>query len=1181
MKVAKRNFLITVIVVLALLLNVVSPSMTVDAANVEFKDVSNSYAKQEIYDLVKEGIVSGYEDGTFQPEKAMSRAELAKIIVLSMGLEENPAKAAAFSDVSPSSWYRGYVGALVESGITQGTSGSTFAPDAKVTREELVVFFIRALGLEALAGRLEVDSKLADIHTVADWARQQVSLAFQIGFVNGIEDKDGTLKFSPKENAQRQALARLAYEFKKNQSSYVAKAEEISADPAGPASTNDEIVSLSAVDNSTFEVVFAKDIAEVNKEDFKFDNGLIVKAAALKSGSKTIVVLQTSAQTSGAKYSLTYKGKSSGKTVNGAAAMFGGGGGGGGWGGTAPVNTVQQQLASGNPQTSVTITAAGTYGPANGKITAVEKLIVDLGKSGEVTLQNINADYLEVRSDEGIVIKLLKTFITELKVDASNKAPNVRINADGASWTEMLHISRPNTILHITGSGRINLIKVEEVAGNANVTVDNSGNVGFLETDAHVNLYGDASSLAGILIVGNGTFQMDEGLQQIVKAKAIEKANQAVQTAFASGNGGPGGGPIITGEPGIVMSVEGNVYSGKVMEGPGEAPKDVGKGSSTSIPLVPDEVNSAVIPSVMFEEIGIPVKAAAILEAAGDVKKESSSEQLIGSNWVEGVVNDAFADIYFKFVNADIAMHIAFQYGAAESDFNFLYSFELSKAYVYELAEDLDNVGLELQEGDSAASVTKPVRVWSGNLGIGWYSTQPRFLSQFTPFDRPALGEGDVEAEVIVTLFKHSYQAIKKMAITLKEWDSKVAYVDSLRSDLVLVEFDHPVAARTLSEFGFDHGLEVKKITQYPQFPKLVLLTVEGQEPGVEYRAAFKNMPTDITFIGREANASACDESTCSIPRWGKIPIPGVPVPGSVSGRVVDSFYKPLAGATVTLTGTNIQKTVVTDYKGDFEIADVLPEISYTITATSQGYSTHAIQDIKIAPGQPFGFMMLTIYTTPNPVKNLHAFHNNEFTLNLIWNYEWNGVPNKYSVTMNGEKINEVEASAINIDSLQPGKTYTFSVAACNDLGCSEPVELTYTMPLVLQIHSITPFNSATEQTYEELKQIEKGTYVWPASLEAADALLIKFKDNDYVSGSVSPLLAGILDYSQKNILLLIQGVPTDPIIMQDKENNLIIKLDKKTNEASVYYYIIGGLKYQIDSKQFDILTTSFQISKE
>ncbi|WP_248930334.1 S-layer homology domain-containing protein [Paenibacillus hamazuiensis] len=226
-----RRRMISQLLVLALLLSALMPSMAF-GATVQLKDLADSYAKTEIQSLVEAGIISGYEDNTFQPRKAMTRAELAKIIVLSMGLKESADKAAAFKDVDAKSWYRGYVGALVDSGITEGTSNTTFSPDAKVTREELVVFFIRAFGLEETAKKLKADAKLTDLDEVSDWARAHVSLAFKIGFVNGIDNADGTLKFSPKDSAERQALARLAYEFKTNKAKYVDKAKEIEKEEA-------------------------------------------------------------------------------------------------------------------------------------------------------------------------------------------------------------------------------------------------------------------------------------------------------------------------------------------------------------------------------------------------------------------------------------------------------------------------------------------------------------------------------------------------------------------------------------------------------------------------------------------------------------------------------------------------------------------------------------------------------------------------------------------------------------------------------------------------------------------------------------------------------------------------------------------------------------------------------------
>lgn len=227
---------LSLVIVLALLISSLTPHL-VFGESAQLKDIAGSYAQKEIQSLIEAGIISGYEDNTFKPNKAMSRAELAKIIVLSLGLEVSGDETAPFKDVAATSWYRGYVGALVKAGITEGTSASTFSPNSSVTREELVVFFIRAFELDETAKKLPLGSKLSDMSEVSEWAKAQVSLAFNNGFINGVQGIDGTLKFKPKERAERQALARLAYEFKTNKAVYVEKSKQLLAEETDKGKT--------------------------------------------------------------------------------------------------------------------------------------------------------------------------------------------------------------------------------------------------------------------------------------------------------------------------------------------------------------------------------------------------------------------------------------------------------------------------------------------------------------------------------------------------------------------------------------------------------------------------------------------------------------------------------------------------------------------------------------------------------------------------------------------------------------------------------------------------------------------------------------------------------------------------------------------------------------------------------
>lgn len=294
-----------------------------EGAQSPFTDISGSYAGKEIEALAQAGIISGYEEGRFFPGQPITRAELAKILVLATGRTESANPPAAFGDVAPDSWYRGYVAALVEANITEGTSAATFSPDALVTREELAVLFIRAMGLSEQADRLAADAPFTDLQQVADWAKPSVALAHKLGFISGIENGDGSIRFAPKEYAQRQALALLAYSCWTRQAEFAAKAEELLNPALAPSPSPDSasggkqtdnnplaqafrVIKAEAFDRNTVVVTLDKNIADpAYVKSFSFADGLEVTGTAVKTGTPT-VVLTTGQQTPEALYRLYY-----------------------------------------------------------------------------------------------------------------------------------------------------------------------------------------------------------------------------------------------------------------------------------------------------------------------------------------------------------------------------------------------------------------------------------------------------------------------------------------------------------------------------------------------------------------------------------------------------------------------------------------------------------------------------------------------------------------------------------------------------------------------------------------------------------------------------------------------------------------------------------------------------------
>lgn len=195
-----------------------------------FKDIAGTGAEKQIEALAAEGILRGYPDGTFRPNQPMTRAQLAKVLVLSAGWPENPQASAKFVDVKDAEQQR-YVGALVAQGITTGRTPDRFDPNGPLTREQVATFFIRALGLEPLAKemaeRLVPHMPFTDVHRISDAHKANVALAAEIGFLSGVPKGDGTYSFDPKGTAKRQQVARLAYNFKFAAETYQAKAKAL------------------------------------------------------------------------------------------------------------------------------------------------------------------------------------------------------------------------------------------------------------------------------------------------------------------------------------------------------------------------------------------------------------------------------------------------------------------------------------------------------------------------------------------------------------------------------------------------------------------------------------------------------------------------------------------------------------------------------------------------------------------------------------------------------------------------------------------------------------------------------------------------------------------------------------------------------------------------------------------
>ncbi len=143
-------------------------ALQLDLENVEdpgFQDIKkNSNYYKSIAALVKAGLFQGYSDGTFKPEQPITRAQLAKILVVAYQLPEEELDINPFQDINIMKWYAPYVRTLVKNQITTGTTPTTFSPNDPVKRGQMALFIYRCQQMEQQRVEKVIESEVLNIN---------------------------------------------------------------------------------------------------------------------------------------------------------------------------------------------------------------------------------------------------------------------------------------------------------------------------------------------------------------------------------------------------------------------------------------------------------------------------------------------------------------------------------------------------------------------------------------------------------------------------------------------------------------------------------------------------------------------------------------------------------------------------------------------------------------------------------------------------------------------------------------------------------------------------------------------------------------------------------------------------------------------------------------------------------
>ena len=166
-------------------------------------DIGNHWAKNYIQGLTAMGVISGYADASFKPDKVINRAEFAQIISVALNLPAAEASSAAgFKDwKSTASWARAGIAKAFKANIIKGYEDGTFRPEQPISRSEMAVMIVNAM--QKVPGSEVAAVSFTDSSQIPTWARSYVQVAVQEGIIAG---KGGNL-FKPSDQATRAEAA--------------------------------------------------------------------------------------------------------------------------------------------------------------------------------------------------------------------------------------------------------------------------------------------------------------------------------------------------------------------------------------------------------------------------------------------------------------------------------------------------------------------------------------------------------------------------------------------------------------------------------------------------------------------------------------------------------------------------------------------------------------------------------------------------------------------------------------------------------------------------------------------------------------------------------------------------------------------------------------------------------------
>lgn len=168
------NKIITGLTFVGFAMNLMYPA----AVAASYTDVpSDHWAIEVINQAADAGIMQGRDNGEFGLGDTIKRCEFAAMLVRMMKWDKSTAQVSAFTDANSNDWFYADVNTLAERNVY---SESSFRPNDNITRREMAVMLVKALGYDELA-KSETNTVFSDVTIDAGY----IAVAYNLGIING------------------------------------------------------------------------------------------------------------------------------------------------------------------------------------------------------------------------------------------------------------------------------------------------------------------------------------------------------------------------------------------------------------------------------------------------------------------------------------------------------------------------------------------------------------------------------------------------------------------------------------------------------------------------------------------------------------------------------------------------------------------------------------------------------------------------------------------------------------------------------------------------------------------------------------------------------------------------------------------------------------------------------------